>query len=135
MTRLLNAFSTRQTTDVEHGYAQIVRAATSFLPGITDGSLSGQSAWNWMNSPTQGVSNQSGLNDNPKWAILPRGFGSVQQVSLCDLNSDGVVNILDVQTGISRTLNGQQCGAHNCSIVDIQGIINTVLGASCPLGN
>ena len=74
--------------DVEHGYAHIERAAASFLPGINDGALSGQNAWNWVNAALEIVSTQPGLGgpgcsstvvglcDNPKWAILPRPSSS-----------------------------------------------------------
>ncbi len=70
--------------DVEHGYAHIERAAASFLPGVNDGALSGQAAWDWVNAAAENVSPQAGLGapgcssnvvglcDNPKWAILPR---------------------------------------------------------------
>ncbi|MBI4892556.1 MAG: hypothetical protein HY821_18165 [Acidobacteria bacterium] len=56
--------------DVQHGYPHIARAAASFLPGICDGALCGDQAWNWIN---QHVGYQDLLKDNPKWAIIPRG--------------------------------------------------------------
>ena len=62
--------------DADFGYVVIGRAAASFLPGLSDGSLTGQNAWNWLNS-TIPVSNANllfgNMNDNPKWALVPRG--------------------------------------------------------------
>ncbi|WP_457570433.1 hypothetical protein [Desulfovulcanus sp.] len=51
--------------DTEHGYTYIALAATSMVanePG-------GKAAWDWMVSH---VLNSDRLNNNPKWAILPR---------------------------------------------------------------
>lgn len=55
--------------DHEHGYANIARAAASFLPGLIDNGLTGAEAWNWINTNVQF---QDGFNGNPKWALLPR---------------------------------------------------------------
>src|SRR5207247_7043109 len=81
------------TNDVENGYMHIARAASSFITGVSDQGLSGLTAWNWM---TANVGGQNYLNDNPKWAIVPRNStGPVSNVS-CDLNGDGVTNQSDV---------------------------------------
>jgi len=63
------AFSETDMADVEHGYTHIAQAAASFLPGIDDGPLRGQDAWDWM---ANHVGRQSLLNSNPKWALVPR---------------------------------------------------------------
>jgi hypothetical protein len=55
--------------DVEHGYVYITYATSSFLTDVNDGPLIGQEAWNWM---TKNVPQQDLLNDNPKWALVPR---------------------------------------------------------------
>jgi hypothetical protein len=68
-----------QTTDVEHGYAHIARAAASFLPGIRDGGLRGEDAWDWMNA---NVSHQDLLHDNPKWALTPRCADGIRPAEL-----------------------------------------------------
>lgn len=57
------------TSDAEHGYPTIAFAAASFLPGIKDGTLSGEEAWSWMKAH---LAQQDALNDNPKWALVPR---------------------------------------------------------------
>lgn len=63
-------------TDAEHGYAFIGMTAVSMLSSVTGGST----AWNTLVS--DGLTTSTVLNDNPKWAILPRstvpsGGGSV----------------------------------------------------------
>jgi len=51
-------------------YAWIALAASSFLPGINDGSLSGTRAWEFMRDRVPG---QNQLNDDPRFALVPRG--------------------------------------------------------------
>jgi hypothetical protein len=65
----LETFREVDARDAEHGYLNIAAAAASFLPGITDGPLSGTAAWNWM---SQHAPHREVLNDNPKWALVPR---------------------------------------------------------------
>jgi len=55
--------------DMEHGYPRILKAAASFLPGINDGALKGQDAWDWV---VASVGYQELEGVNPKWSILPR---------------------------------------------------------------
>jgi hypothetical protein len=55
--------------DVEHGYPYITYAAAAFLNDVNDGGLRGTDAWQWI---SHNLPMQSRLNDNPKWAILPR---------------------------------------------------------------
>jgi len=51
--------------DVNDGYPHIVKAAASFLPGLTDGPLTGVAAWNWANSHVT-------LSPDLRWDIVPR---------------------------------------------------------------
>jgi hypothetical protein len=57
----------------------------------------------------------------------------------CDLNGDGVVNILDVQIATAQALGGVPCSSADlngdgvCNVLDVQRIIRfVVLGGSCP---
>jgi hypothetical protein len=58
----------------------------------------------------------------------------------CDLNSDGSVNVLDVQLATNQVLGYATCGSADlvgsgqCTILDVQRIISASLGASCHLG-
>lgn len=53
----------------DEAYPSIAWAAASYLPGLTDGSLDGQAAWDWMKA---NVVNQANNTINPTWAFLPR---------------------------------------------------------------
>jgi hypothetical protein len=60
--------------------------------------------------------------------------------SSCDLNSDGKVNVLDVQLATNQALGNTTCssgdlnGDGQCSIIDVQRVVSASLGASCNLG-
>jgi len=55
----------------------------------------------------------------------------------CDLNHDGVVNVIDVQLGIEQVLGITACGSADlngdgvCNVIDIQEIINASFGMAC----
>ena len=60
--------------------------------------------------------------------------------SLCDLNADGAVNVVDVQNSVNRALgltacgNGDLDGNGSCNIVDLQRIVVAALGGACVTG-
>jgi hypothetical protein len=60
--------------------------------------------------------------------------------SSCDLNSDGVVNAVDVQNAINQTLGIALCNTADlrrdghCSVIDVQRVINASLGGICVTG-
>jgi hypothetical protein len=62
-------------------------------------------------------------------------------VSACDLNTDGLVNVIDIQLAIDQALGISPCttgdltGDSQCTVVDVQRIINAALGAGCKVGN
>ena len=62
-------------------------------------------------------------------------------VSACDVNSDGLVNVIDIQLGINQALGILSCttgdlnGDRQCNVLDVQRIINAALGAGCKVGN
>jgi hypothetical protein len=119
-------------SDAAGGYPTIALAASSFLVGLNDGTASGANAWVWMQN---NVTNQAALNDNPMWAFVPR-LGAAANASACDLNQDGVVNILDVQLAIQQYLGTVTCASASllqdgCTIADVQIIINAALGQGC----
>src|SRR4051794_20265772 len=63
---------------------------------------------------------------SPSWA----------QTNACDVNSDGVVDLADVQLAINMALGVTRCtanvyGAAKCNAVVVQRITNVVLGSSC----
>ncbi|HVO97907.1 MAG TPA: hypothetical protein VMT15_07560 [Bryobacteraceae bacterium] len=62
------------------------------------------------------------------------------QAAFCDLNTDGAVNILDVQNAVNATLGLTKCtfgdlnGDGVCDVIDLQRIISAALGATCRTG-
>jgi len=62
--------------DVENGYPVTARAAASFLPGVNDGNLKGEDAWNWI---YKAFRRTDALNNNPKWALVPRKPGQLDE--------------------------------------------------------
>jgi len=71
------------------------------------------------------------------FSILP----STSRISPCDLNSDGVVNALDVQLAIAQALGSTPCSNADldrngiCNVIDVQRIINAANGQACTIGN
>lgn len=61
-------------------------------------------------------------------------------ISRCDLNADGMTNVVDVQLGILQTTNSKPCttadlnGDASCTLADVQRIIAASLGAACQTG-
>lgn len=66
--------------------------------------------------------------------------GQAKQLSACDLNRDGAVNVSDVQLAVNRALglapcgNGDLNGDGSCSVLDLQRIVNAVQGQGCRVG-
>jgi hypothetical protein len=124
---------------VAPGYPHIAKGAASYLAGlnINDAGLQGVSAWNWM---VANVGYQNAVGSNPQYAVLPRTISTTTAASQCDLNSDGVVNALDVQLSINKALGLQTCGTGDlvgtgtCNVVDVQRVVNAALGQSCRVG-
>ena len=82
------------------------------------------------------------FSQNYRWSgkyVEWRTLAAQSQLS-CDLNSDGNVNVLDVQLATNQVLGYATCGSGDlvgngqCTIVDVQRIISASLGASCHLG-
>jgi hypothetical protein len=60
-------------------------------------------------------------------------------VSPCDLNNDGIVNVLDVQLMVSQAIGTASCtnkldGAATCDVIDVQRVVNAALGGACRQG-
>ena len=53
----------------------------------------------------------------------------------CDLNGDGVVNVLDVQIMVNMALGLTACvdldGDGRCDVIDVQRVTNAALGQAC----
>jgi hypothetical protein len=115
-----------------NGYPYIAQAALSMTTNLPNGAA----AWNWISAQTQ---NQTLQNDYPTWAILPRA-ATIPPPSACDLNQDGNVDILDVQSAVNQAIGQTPCtnanlrGTGSCDVVDVQRIVNAALGGACVVG-
>jgi hypothetical protein len=123
-------------SNISHGYPHILKGAMSFVAGLSDGAYSGQSAWNWVNA---NVGYQDVIGTNPRWSFVPRGSTTPPPtVSKCDVNTDGSVNVIDVQLSINQALQPSTCSTGDvdrngtCNVIDVQLVINTSLGSPCP---
>jgi hypothetical protein len=62
------------------------------------------------------------------------------QAASCDLNGDGVVNILDVQVEVNAALGLGVCGIGDvngdgvCNVIDVQRVVRAALGLGCRIG-
>ena len=127
-------------SDPDFGYVAIAWAAASYLPGYSKGSLSGQAAWNWVNTtiPTSNASQLPGnMSLNPKWALLPRNASTIARAGACDVNGDGVVDAGDVQAALNQALGacttfGDINHDGSCNVLDVQIAIYSSQGHSCP---
>jgi hypothetical protein len=69
------------------------------------------------------------------------GAPSPGTANACDLNYDGVVNNLDVQIAVNQVLGTSPCtnadlqGTGQCTVVDVQRVINASLGGACRTGS
>ncbi len=56
--------------DPQSGYSLIAKAAMSYLPGVNEGNLRGQDAWNFIKNALSRY--ESALTYDQSWAIIPR---------------------------------------------------------------
>jgi hypothetical protein len=67
--------------------------------------------------------------------VIPASIGGS-----CDLNGDGVVNVVDVQLTIDQVLGIFPCTTADlqhsgqCNVVDVQRVVNAALGGKCVTG-
>jgi hypothetical protein len=92
--------------------------------------------------PGAGLDGGKQFSQNYHWSdkyVEWRSLTTQSKIS-CDLNSDGNVNVLDVQLATNQTLGYAACGSADlngdskCTIVDVQRIISSSLGAACYIG-
>jgi len=89
---------------------------------------------------TNTVSATSGTLSGSPITFSATGTAGSTKSSPCDLNYDGLVNVLDVQIAIQQALGITACGnadlqgTGSCTVVDVQRIVNASLGAACKTG-
>ncbi len=75
-----------------------------------------------------------GIDNALAWRLMASATGSP-----CDLNNDGVVNVLDVQLMVSQAIGTAPCtnkldGGTSCDVIDVQRVVNAALGEACRVG-
>jgi hypothetical protein len=96
------------------------------------GPLRAGAKYYWKVVAKNGVDSKS----SPTWSFTTAGSKKLS----CDLNSDGVVNIVDVRIAENQALGVEPCGSADlnqdgvCTVVDIQRVVNAVLGKGCRIG-
>ena len=72
--------------------------------------------------------------------MVDANSGRARQFSPCDLNRDAVVNLIDLLMVISQVKGRVACsnadlsGDGSCNVVDVQRLVNAVLGQGCRVG-
>lgn len=81
-----------------------------------------------------------GFSSTPSMGAYEVG-GSMPAVNPCDLNKDTRVDNADVQTAIAQALGQAACSTADlrqtgvCNVIDVQRVINAVLGGACVVGS
>jgi hypothetical protein len=107
-------------------------------PGL---SISGTGNGNWAGETGATLVSTENLRNFAEIAFSPtaQSVSTPPPTNSCDLNGDGVVNILDVNMAIGAVLGTGPCtarldGSAQCTIVDVQRVATTALGGSCKVG-
>jgi hypothetical protein len=86
------------------------------------------------------------VNSGDNTLYFESGSGAVSvtqagQVSACDLNNDGAVNVIDLQISVSAALGITSCSAVYdlnqdgvCNVIDSQRVVDAALGLGCRIG-
>lgn len=80
-TQQRKSFLSDPVGETELGYGYVSLAVASFLGDVTEGSMNGRAAHQWLSDNYPGL---SALSSNPKWALVPRSYefkGSVSAPS------------------------------------------------------
>jgi hypothetical protein len=110
-------------------YGLITIAAASYLPGLTDGSLDGAAAYQWLKSNIPAAT-QAYNALYPKWGIVSRTGSSAGPT--CDLNGDGAIDIYDLMIAVEDALALLPCGGTGpCSNVDVQLLTQSIVQGRC----
>jgi hypothetical protein len=90
----------------------------------------------WENSGISGTPAVPVAATSPSAQVANTALGKPS----CDLNSDGVVNVLDVQIAVNQSIGAEPCGSADlnqdgvCNGEDVQRVANASLGQACRIG-
>jgi hypothetical protein len=110
----------------------------------SDWYLSGAPDERWNNDMLRELKQISGTNfeavDVSSLMIQPNS-SEARSANRCDLDGNGVTNIIDLQLGVNQALGSSSCGAADldgnglCNVVDVQRLVNAALGGQCVAGS
>lgn len=110
----------------------------------SDWYVSGAPDERWNNDMLRELKQISGTNfeavDVSSLMIQPNS-SEARSANRCDLDGNGVTNIIDLQLGVNQALGSSSCGAADldgngfCNIVDVQRLVNAALGGQCVAGS
>jgi hypothetical protein len=81
------------------------------------------------------------------WQLLTLAIGLTfasapvwAQLNACDLNSDGIVDVSDVQLAVNMSVGSTTCtanimGSGVCNVIVVQRVVNAALGQGCVTGS
>lgn len=125
-----NAAAGTYASDTANTYHMAVLAE----PGL---SVAGTGNGNWANETAATLVSTENYKNFAQIAFSP-GVSSASSGSSnpCDLNGDGVVNVLDVNLAVAAALGTGACtarldGSTQCTIIDVQRVATAALGGTC----
>jgi chitinase len=79
------------------------------------------------------LASQTGDARYPLSTALWQDVNGTPPTSACDVNGDGVVNVVDVQLEVNMALGLSPCTnpSGTCTVVSVQRVVNAALGGSC----
>ncbi len=139
------AVSASSTNEVVVSLAPVANAVTGIASGngFTSDSTLKSNGWAHMLTPTLPGGtyfaqwNQSAAGTYASCSVSFHSAGSLQPLSACDLNADGVVNAVDTQMAIDMSLGVTPCSADIvgpgiCNSTVVQDVVAAALGNGCP---
>jgi hypothetical protein len=122
------------TYDKSNAGSVVIETKDSLILTNSDGSAAnGFKSWSGTMTATSDTSNFAEIVAGPAAA-------NYSTFSRCDLNTDGTVDLIDVQSAINQSLGISPCsnanllGTGTCNVVSVQRIITAALGGSCKTG-
>jgi len=102
---------------------------------LDNGTVNCGDAWQHVyNAATSAISFAWHLTKQTSWAATAVAFkAAVSTPSPCDVNGDGVVNVVDVQLEVNMALGISPCTNPDgqCTVVQVQRVVNAALGGQC----
>jgi hypothetical protein len=109
----------------------------------SDWYLSGAPDERWDNDMLRELKQISGTNFEAvdvSSLMIQSNSGEARSASPCDLDGNGVTNVVDLQLGVNQAVGASAGGAADldgngiCNIVDVQRLVNSALGGQCVAG-